>query len=378
MRLPLAWLRDHVEHGLTDDALAEWLTSTGTHVEAVERRGVPLDDGNLELFTVGKVLDAVPHPNADRLRVCTVDLGEEGGPRQIVCGAPNVAAGQTVAVALPGSVLPGGLQLSLRTIRGVESHGMILSETEVELGTDSSGIMTLDDALPAGARLADHLPLAETVLEIELTPNRPDCQSIAGLGREVAAITGAGYCPPDETDPPAEGAGSVEDYVTLSVEDPDLCPRYMGRVFTDVVMGTSPVWLRTRLEAAGMRPISNVVDVTNYVMLLTGQPLHAFDLDRLAGPAIIARRARDGEEIVTLDGKARRLTSANLAICDAERPAVIAGVFGSEFAEVNDATTRVFLEAATFNGPNIVQTQLSLGLRTESSSRATSGSLPVA
>lgn len=369
MRLPLSWLRDHVEHGLTPEELAERLTATGTLVEGIETRGIPSDNGNVDAFVIGKVLEAVPHENADRLRVCRVDIGHADGPRQIVCGAPNVAAGQTVAVALPGAVLPEGLELSLRTIRGVESYGMILSQTEVELGEDTSGIMVLDDALVAGSLVADALPLVDTVLELELTPNRPDCQSISGLGREVAAITGTGYCPPVEDEPVAEGDGQVGDYITLTNDAPDLCPRYMGRVLTGITMGPSPVWLAARLEAAGMRAISNVVDITNYVMLLTGQPLHAFDLDRLAGPAIVVRRAHDGEPIVTLDGKERTLTANTLAICDAEKPAVIAGVFGSEFAEVNESTTRVFLEAATFDGPNIQATQMGLGLRTESSSR---------
>jgi phenylalanyl-tRNA synthetase beta chain len=376
VRLPLSWLRDHVEHGLSADELAERLTATGTLVESIERRGVPDTNGNVDAFRIGKVIEAVPHPNADRLRLCRVDIGDPEGPRQIVCGAPNVAAGQTVAVALPGAVLPGGLELELRKIRGIESHGMILSQTEVELGQESSGIMVLDDTLPAGSRVADALPLVDTVLEIELTPNRPDCASISGLAREVAAITGAEYRPPAEADPPAEGAGSVEDYVSLRNDAPDLCPRYMGRVLTGVTVGPSPVWLAARLEAAGMRAISNVVDITNYVMLLTGQPLHAFDLDRLAGPAIVVRRAGDGERIVTLDGKERTLDASMLAICDAEKPAVIAGVFGSEFAEVDDLTTRVFLEAATFVGPNIHATELALGLRTESSSRFEKGLPP--
>jgi phenylalanyl-tRNA synthetase beta chain len=374
VRLPLSWLKDHVEHGLSPEDLAERLTATGTLVEGIERRGVPQANGNVDAFRIGKVIEAVPHPNADRLRLCRVDTGDAESPRQIVCGAPNVAAGQTVAVALPGAVLPGDPEpLGRRKIRGVESHGMILSQTEVELGQNGDGIMVLDDALEAGSLVADALPLVETVLELELTPNRPDCMSISGLAREVAAVTGAGYCPPVEDDPPAEGQGAVGDYITLTVEDPDLCPRYMGRVLTDVRVGPSPVWLAARIEAAGMRAISNIVDITNYVMLLTGQPLHAFDLDRLAGPAIVARRAREGEPIATLDGKQRVLDRSVLAICDAERPAVIAGVFGAELAEVSEATTRVFLEAATFNGPNILATELKLGLRTESSSRFEKG-----
>ncbi len=377
MRLPLSWMRDHVDPGLDPDELAERLTRSGTKVEAVERRGAPVVNGNLSSFRVGRVLSAEPHPNADRLRLCRVDVGGGEPPRQIVCGAPNVAAGQTVAVALPGAVLPGGgPPLAARALRGVESQGMILSETELQLGADGAGIMVLAEGLAPGAPLADVLPVADAVLDCEITSNRPDCLSIWGLAREVAAITGAPLRPPLDDEPPAEAEGAVEDLVGLRVEAPDLAPRYMARVLTDVRLGPSPLWLRARLEAAGMRPISNVVDVTNYVMLLVGQPLHAFDLDRLAGPEIVVRRAREGERIVTLDGVERVMDPSMLAICDAERPAVVAGIFGAEFAEVNPGTTRVLLEAATFDGPSIISTSLRLGLRTESSSRFEKGLPP--
>jgi phenylalanyl-tRNA synthetase beta chain len=376
VKLPLGWLREHVDPGLDPDALAERLRATGTWVEGVHRTGAPAEGGNLESFRVGRVLAREQHPNADRLSVCRVDLGT-GEPRTIVCGAPNVAAGQTVAVALPGAVLPGGRPpLGVARLRGVESNGMILSEAELELGADGGGIMVLPDDLVPGAPLAAHLPLSDVVLECEITPNRPDCLSVLGLAREVSAITGAPLRPPDESEPPATGPGRVEDHVGLRVEAPELCPRYMARVFTDVTVGPSPPWLRARLAAAGMRSISNVVDVTNYVMLLVGQPLHAFDLDLVAGPEIVVRRAREGEPIVTLDGVERILDPSVLAICDRDRPAVIAGVFGAETAEVREGTTRVLLEAATFDGPSIMRTELALGLRTESSSRFEKG-LPV-
>ncbi|MGD9694205.1 MAG: phenylalanine--tRNA ligase subunit beta [Thermoleophilia bacterium] len=373
MRVPVAWLTEHVDPDLSIEDLADVLSSTGTLVEEVHRIGVPAGDGNLGNFRVGRVVSAEPHPNADRLRVCRVDVGDPR-PRQIVCGAPNVAAGQTVAVALPGALLPGADKpLKRAKLRGEESDGMILSERELQLGDDHSGIMVLRDGLSPGSPLAEAVPLSDTVLELEITSNRPDCLSLRGIAREVHAATGAPLVALDEREPPAEGEGRVEDHVTLDVRAPDLCPRYMARVVTDVAVGPSPLWMRARLEAAGMRSISNVVDITNYVMLLTGQPLHAFDLDRLAGPSIVVRRAGDGERIVTLDGVERVLDPSMLAICDAERPAVIAGVFGAEFAEVSAGTTRVLLEAANFHGPSILDASLALGLRTESSSRFEKG-----
>jgi len=375
MRLPFSWLADYVEHDLTAEQLAEELNLTGTAVEEVHHQGLP--QAALDKFVVGHVEAAEPHPDADRLRVCTVDIGE-AEPTQIVCGAPNVAAGQLVPVALPGGVMPNGMKLKKAKLRGVESNGMICSEVELELGTEADGIMVLDIDASPGDRLIDALPAAsESILELELTSNRPDCQSVAGMGREVAAILDRDYVPPDLSEPVAEGSGHVGDYVRLHVEAPDLCPRYMARVFEDVTVGPSPGWLRHRIEAAGMRPISNVVDITNYVMLLSGQPLHAFDLDRMAGPEVVVRRARDAEQVTTLDDVERTLNSEMLAICDADRPAVIAGIMGAADVEVTDGTTRVLLEAANFDGPTILHTSLALGLRSESSGRFEKG-LPAA
>ena len=369
----MAWLSELVDHGLTAEELAEKLTAAGIKVEAIHRRGAPDAGGNLDRFRVGKVLEAGRHPNADRLSLCRVDVGGEE-PQQIVCGAPNVATGQTVAVAMPGALLPGfDKPLGVAKLRGIESYGMILSAREIELGEDHDGIMVLDDALVAGSPLADALPLSETVIELELAANRPDLLGMWGVAREVSAVTGVPLNDPDMTMPPATGTGSIDDHVTLQVDASDLCPRYMATVLTDVTVGQSPDWLRVRLEAAGMRAISNVVDITNYVMLLTGQPLHAFDLDKVDGATIVVRRAADGEKIVTLDEVERTLDSSMLAICDAHKPAVIAGVFGAATAEVGDTTTKLMLEAATFVGPNILATAWGLGLRTESSRRFEKG-----
>jgi phenylalanyl-tRNA synthetase beta chain len=373
MRVPLSWLNELVDHGLAAEELADRLTEAGIKVEAIHRRGAPDANGNLEHFRVGKVLEAGRHPNADRLSLCRVDIGGDE-PQQIVCGAPNVATGQTVAVAMPGALLPGGdTPLGVAKLRGVESHGMILSARELDLGEDHDGIMVLDDALAAGSPLADALPLSETVIELELAANRPDLLGMWGVAREVSVITGAPLCDPDADMPAPTGVGAVDEYIALRVDAPDLCPRYMGTVLTGVRVGPSPDWLRVRLEAAGMRALSNVVDITNYVMLLTGQPLHAFDLDKVDGARIVVRRAQDGEKIVTLDDVERTLDSSMLAICDARRPAVIAGVFGAATAEVDDTTTRVFLEAANFDGPNLLATAWGVGLRTESSRRFEKG-----
>ncbi len=372
MRAPISWLADHVDIDLDADALGVRMASTGSAVEEVIHQGVPTANDNLANFRIGKVISAEQHPNADRLRVCIVDTGDTE-PRQIVCGAPNVAAGQTVAVAVPGALLPGGMKISVAKLRGVESAGMICSSRELELGDEHDGIMVLSGDLTAGSRVADTLPIAESVIDFEITSNRPDCLSIAGLAKEAAATLGREYRPPSETEPAADGLGKIADLVTIDVEAPDLCPRYMGRVFVDIVHGESPPWMQGRLRAAGMRPISNVVDITNYVMLLTGQPLHAFDLDRLAGPRIIVRRATPGETIETLDGVTRTLTDRMLVIADGERPVAIAGIMGGGDAEFSEATTRVLLESAAFNGPSILGTSLALGLRSESSGRFEKG-----
>ncbi|MFL5921730.1 MAG: phenylalanine--tRNA ligase subunit beta, partial [Gaiellaceae bacterium] len=359
----MSWLRDYVPVEMPLQELADRLSVSTAEVEGIERRGVPDDDGNLGLFRIGRVLEAAKHPNADRLQLCRVDLGE-GEPRQIVCGAWNFGAGATVAVALPGARLPGGIELEQRKVRGELSDGMILAEDEVELGSDHSGIMVLPETEP-GTPLADVLPLVEEVLLVESTGNRPDLLSIYGLAREIAALYDLPLEPWPGSDPGPVPAGQVD----VTVEDFEGCPRYVGRAFHDVAIGASPVWLRARLTNAGMRPISNVVDVTNFVMLALGNPLHAFDLAKLRGGRIVVRRAQPGETIRTLDGVDRKLEPTDLMIADAERSVALAGIMGGEETEIGEDTTKVLLEAANFEPSGIFRTSERLRLRTEGSNR---------
>ena len=338
---------------------------TGTEVERVGVVGPPSAEG----FVVGRVLAAEPHPNADRLRVCTVDTGD--GERTIVCGAPNVAAGQTVPVALPGATLPGGHEIGEAKLRGVGSAGMICAAAELELGEGPPGIIVLeDDGLVPGTPLAEVLPIAEPVLELEVTPNRVDCFGVYGVAREVHAISGAPLGPePWAEDAEAAGEGEVGDFASVTVEVPELCPRFTARVFTDVTIGPSPAWLQARLTAAGQRPINNVVDITNYVMLLTAQPLHAFDLDRVPDGALTVRAASEGEKMRTLDDVERSFDAETVLVCDRNGPSGIAGIMGGQVSEVSEATTSVLLEVANWNGTNILRTSRLLGLRSEASSR---------
>src|SRR6185437_7558691 len=283
-------------------------------------------------------------------------------------GAPNVAAGQTVAVAKPGAVMPDGTRLGKAKLRGIESNGMILAEDEVAIGTEHAGIMVLEpNGLVPGTPLEAVLPIATDVLELEITSNRPDCLGVYGVARETHAATGAPLMPPPWNDDP--GSAGDPPGIKITVEDSELCPRFTARVFEDLKIGPSPPWLKARLMAAGQRPISNVVDITNYVMLLTGQPLHAFDLDRVAGARLNVRRAQDNEQIETLDGQRRTLDHDIVLIEDADGPTSIAGVMGGARSEVQGDTTRVLMEAANWNGANIHRTSLKLGLRSEASGR---------
>ena len=361
MKVPLSWLREYARFDATTEQLMHALSISSAEVNGVERFGVP---GDISLFKVGVVLEAEKHPNADRLQLTKVDVGE-AKPYQIVCGAWNFGVGAKVAVALPGATLPNGLTLERRKLRGEVSEGMILAEDEVDLGSDHDGIMVLDDALTPGTPLADVLPLVEEVLDIEATGNRPDLLSVYGIAREVAALFDGELVPLDATEPAHTG----DEPVDVRVEDEDGCPRYVGRLFRDVTVGESPIWLKARLRFAGVRAISNVVDVTNYVMFALGSPLHVFDFETLHGGRIVVRRAKKGEELRTLDGTVRKLDRSDLLIADADRAIALAGVMGGEETEVSEATTSVLLEAANFEPISLLRTSERLALRTEGSNR---------
>ncbi len=374
MRVPLPWLREYCDPALDVRAIEERLTMTGTKVEAIHHHGVRSADA----FIVGRVLSAEPHPDADRLKLCSVDIGA-AAPAQIVCGAANVAAGQTVAVATPGAVMPDGTKLKQAKLRGVVSEGMILSESELEIGAGGEGILVLDDVmldaeLAPGTPLAEVLPISSEVIELEITPNRPDCLGVYGVARELHAATGAALADAPWADDPGSRGALAAAQVTVAC--PELCPRFTARVFEDVTIAQSPPWLKARLSAAGQRTINNVVDITNYAMLLSGQPLHAFDLDRVAGAQLTVRRARAGEQMETLDGQTRTLSEQMLVIDDADGATSIAGLMGGARSEVQPQTTRVLLEVATWNGPNIHDSSWALGLRSEASGRFEKGLQP--
>ncbi|MGI9112046.1 MAG: phenylalanine--tRNA ligase subunit beta [Gaiellaceae bacterium] len=364
MRVPLSWLRDYVALEMPVAELAHRLSISAAEVNTIESRGPVDENGNHARFLVGRVLEAGKHPNADRLQLCQVDVGE-GEARQIVCGAWNFGAGATVAVALPGARIPGAEQpLGEAKLRGAVSRGMILSERELELGADHGGILVLPEAEP-GTPLADVLPLADKIMDVEPTGNRVDLLSIYGLAREVAALFRLELQPPPGRDPEAGGGEQVE----IAIDDLAGCPRYIGRTFAEVRVARSPPWLRARISAAGMRPISNVVDVTNYVMLALGNPIHAFDRSTLAEDRIVVRRAAAGERLRTLDGSERELVAADLVIADGERAVALAGIMGGEETEVRDTTVELLLEAANFEPIGLLRTSERLKLRTEGSNR---------
>ncbi|GGJ06309.1 phenylalanine--tRNA ligase beta subunit [Alicyclobacillus cellulosilyticus] len=377
MRVSYRWLGEYVDIAdISPQELAERLTRAGIEVESV----TPRNQG-VAGVVVSHVLKVMPHPNADRLRVCEVDVGS-GAPLCIVCGAPNVAPGQKVPTALPGARLPGG-RIDRAKLRGVESHGMLCSAKEIGLETrllpreQTEGLYILPDDAPVGADVVAYLGLDDVVLELSLTPNRADCLSMRGLAYEVAALLGRPHRFPDADGGAAAAGNDGAAAVTVRIET-DLCPRYEAQVLAGVRPGPSPVWMQARLLAAGIRPINVIVDVTNYVMLEWGQPLHAFDLDQVRGRTIVVRQARPGERIVTLDGVERELGPETIVIADAERAIGIAGVMGGENSEVSAATTRIVLESAAFDAASVRRTGQRLGLRSEAQQRFEKGIDPVA
>ncbi|WP_374719979.1 phenylalanine--tRNA ligase subunit beta [Parageobacillus toebii] len=366
------WLQEYVDlTGITAKELADLITKSGIEVESVE----VLNKG-AKGVVVGHVLEREQHPNADKLSKCLVDIGE-GEPVQIICGAPNVAKGQKVAVAKVGAVLPGNLKIKRAKLRGEESNGMICSLQE--LGVESKlvpkeyadGIFVFPSDAPVGADALELLNLDDEVLELGLTPNRADCLSMIGVAYEVAAILGRSVKLP--TIELQESDENVHDYISVRVDAPEDNPLYAGRIVKNVKIGPSPLWMQTRLMAAGIRPHNNVVDITNYILLEYGQPLHAFDYDRLGSKEIVVRRAKAGETIVTLDDTKRTLTEDHLVITNGTEPVALAGVMGGANSEVRDDTTTVFIESAYFTSPVIRKASKDHGLRSEASTRFEKG-----
>lgn len=367
MRISLKWLSEYVDIPAAEE-LARRLTAVGLEVEAIERTGQ-----GLEGVVAGRILASEKHENAEKLSVTRVDAGA-GEPLQIVCGAKNYAVGDVVPVATVGTVLPGGLRIEKAKLRGVESFGMLCSAKELGLTADAEGLLILDRKVRPGTPIAEALQLADTFLEINVTPNRPDALSHVGIAREVAAILGKRVRMPAPA--LAEEGTPAAKLAKVRIEAPEKCPRYTARVIEGVKIGPSPLWLQRRLEGCGVRAISNVVDATNFVLLELGHPLHAFDLDRVAGHEIVVRTARPGEKLTTLDGKERTLEPDDLLIADRDRGSALAGVMGGGDSEISAATTRVLLESAWFQPGGIRRTSRRQGLKSEASYRFERGADP--
>ena len=366
----MKWLSELTDVNLSVPELVDRLDLTGTAVDGVETIGEALEG-----VVVGRIDSKERHPEADKLWVTSVDVGTEV-PLTIVCGAQNFDAGDKVPVALVGATLPNGMTIKKAKLRGVPSEGMNCSATELGIGSDASGLLILPADAPVGMPFAQYRGMADTVIELEVTPNRPDCLSMAGVAREIAAITATSYRHPGGS--PAEQGSPVAESVRVEISDPDLCPRYTARLIRNVRIGPSPDWLAERVAAAGARPISNVVDITNYVMFELGQPLHAFDASTItADPEgrahIIVRGALPGDCLTTLDGQQRSLKPGMILITDATGPIALGGVMGGENTEVGETTVDILLEAASFEPTSISRTSRSLGLTSEASSRFEKG-----
>ena len=376
MKISLNWLKSHLNlNGVTVDELKRAITFLGFEVEGVFTAGLPA----LTSVVVGEIKTRDKHPNADKLSVCTVDVGAaNGGVRTIVCGAPNCDAGQHVPVALPGAVLPGNFTIKQSKIRGQQSDGMMCAADELGLGEDHAGLLVLDPATPIGTPINAVLPPGDTVFDIEITPNRPDALSHIGIARELAAWFRLNLYYP-EIKFRRETHGHRPDILAdIRVEATEDCPLYVGIAIAGVKVGPSPQWMQDRLKAVGLRPINNLVDVGNYVMLELGQPLHVFDSKKIGGRKIVVRRAVDGEKLTTLDGKERALNSRMLVIADESQPLVVAGIMGGANAEVDASTTDIVLEAAYFRPQSIRWTSRRLGLASDSSYRFERGSIRTA
>ncbi len=367
MKISRNWLRQYVRIDASIDELKRAITFLGFEVEGVTTTGLP----PLEQVVVGEIKTRARHPNADKLAICTVDVGPaHGGVRTIVCGAPNCDAGHRVPVALPGAVLPGGLKITTSKIRGQPSDGMMCAADELGLGGDHAGLLLLDPAARIGAPLNEVMPEGDTVFDIEVTPNRPDALNHLGIARELAAWL---HC--DVRFPEIKFRGQVGETMrpdilaAVRVDAPEDCPLYIGLAVAGVKVGPSPAWMQEKLKAVGLRPINNLVDTGNYVMLELGQPLHVFDAKKIGGRQIVVRRAADGEKLVTLDGRERTLNDRMLVIADEARPMVVAGIIGGASAEVDATTTDIVLEAAYFRPQSIRWTSKRLGLSSDASYR---------
>jgi len=360
MKVSLSWLSEYVNIELKANVLADALTMAGLEVETVSDRY-----DYLNRVVVGRVAEIRPHPKNDVLKLCRVETG--GRTISVVCGAPNTQEDMLAPCALPGTVLPNGTVLEKSLIREEVSEGMLCSEIELGLGAESAGIMELSRNLSIGDPLNQALGLSDKVFEIDLTPNRPDCLSVIGIAREIAAIQKTHLKYPEIRLP--ESSDDIYQYTSVSINDPELCPRYAASLIVDITVEPSPFWLQDRLISVGLKPINNIVDITNFVMMETGQPLHAFDLDHLAENRIVVRAAGKDGSFITLDGKERRLDAEMLMICDGQKPVAIGGVMGGLNSEVEDATTRILLESAYFNPVSIRKTSKKLGLSTDASHR---------
>jgi len=360
MRVSFYWLKEFVEIDASPRDLADLLTLGGLEVESVEPIGQSLEE-----VVVAKITAVSPHPGADRLFICEVDKGDTVVP--VVCSAPNLQVGSMVPLAPPGATLPGGRKVEESVIRGERSVGMLLAEDEMGLTDDHSGIMILPSDLKPGTSLPSALPVEDWAFDISITPNRPDCTSVVGIAREIAALSGKSLKKP--TIMVEEEETPVEELAKVALLDPEGCPRYSAGVIRGVHLKPSPFWIRYRLSVSGIRSINNIVDATNYVLLEMGQPLHAFDYDRLRGNSIVVRRAEEGEVFTTLDGQTRRLNREVLMICDSERPVALAGIMGGLNSEIFEGSRNVLVESAFFDPITIRRGSKYLGLSTEASYR---------
>jgi len=360
MLVSLRWLRDYIDITLSPEELADRLTMAGLEVDAINE----VTPG-FSHVVVAQILSIAPHPSSEKLSLCQVTTGDEVLP--IVCGAPNIAEGQVVPLAKVGATIPGGYTIKSTRLRGEPSEGMLCSEEELGIGEDHTGIMILPDTLTLGEDLATALDLKDITLDIGLTPNRSDCLSIIGVAREIAAITGQKVRYPDISF--SESGEDVRDKTSVQILNSDLCPRYSCRMITNVTVKPSPSWMRLRLEAVGLRAINNAVDVTNFVMMELGQPLHAFDFKYLEEGRIVVRGSEEGEEFISLDEKSRLLNADTLMICDGVKPVAIAGIMGGLNSEVVDDTDTILLESAYFNPAAIRRSARRLGMSTDAAFR---------